>query len=222
MAITKTNFFQQSLNQMAPNRVRGELADWGLSAQVVEVQIDSTQSTPLYSGDAVKIVSTSTGKIKVVAAGATDAVYGLVIYNSKREAWKAGDIVSVLRDGGVMSCVAANETVNAGAPMYYVPSDGSVTAVAPSGALPFGVALAKVVAPATGALVMVEVIKYSCLPDVVVTPTSLISSDATNTLGLGTDNKLFVAPTSPAALISADAANALIKGTDDKLFVTAA
>ena len=99
----------------------------------------------------------------VVAAGATDNVYGLVIYNSKREAWKAGDIVSVLRDGGAMTCVAAGETISAGAKLYYLPADGSVSATGATGALPFGIALANVVAPAAGALVMVEVVKYSAL-----------------------------------------------------------
>ena len=59
MAITKTDFYKQSLNQFMPNRVRGEMLDWGLSGEVIEAQIDVSQETPLYAGDPVKILPTS-------------------------------------------------------------------------------------------------------------------------------------------------------------------
>ena len=74
MAFVKANFFQHSLNQFAPNRVRGDYKDWGLNAQVLEVQIDSTQATALLPGDPVSIVATSTGKLKVVAATASTPI----------------------------------------------------------------------------------------------------------------------------------------------------
>ena len=81
MAIVKANFYKQSLNQFAPNRVRGEYLDWGLSAEVIEVQIDVSQTDPLYAGDPVKILATSKGKLKVVAGDATDKFVGYIIYN---------------------------------------------------------------------------------------------------------------------------------------------
>lgn len=132
MAIVKADFYKQSLNQFAPNRVRGEYLDWGLNAEVIEAQIDVSQETPLYSGDPVKILSTSKGKLKVVAGSASDKFVGYIIYNPKHETFKAGDIVSVLLRGGVMSFVT-EEAIDAGAIVYYA-EDGSVTATAPSGA----------------------------------------------------------------------------------------
>lgn len=132
MAITKTDFYKQSLNQFMPNRVRGELLDWGLSGEVIEVQIDETQTDLLYAGDPVKIVSTSKGKLKVVAGAVTDKFVGYIIFNPKHETFKAGDIVSILLRGAVMNCVT-EEALDAGSIVYYA-EDGSVTATAPAGA----------------------------------------------------------------------------------------
>lgn len=132
MAIVKTDFYAQDLNQFAPKRLRGEYLDWGLSAEVMEAQIDVSQETPLYSGDPVKILSTSKGKPKVVAGSASDKFVGYIIYNPKHETFKAGDIVSILLRGGVMSFVT-EEAIDAGAIVYYA-EDGSVTATPPAGA----------------------------------------------------------------------------------------
>lgn len=133
MAIVKANFYKQSLNQFMPNRVRGEYLDWGLSAEVIEGQIDVSQETPIYPGDAVKIVATSKGKIKVVAADATDKFVGYVIYNPKHETFKAGDIVSVMLRGGVLNCVT-EEAIDAGTVVYFDATDGSITATPPANA----------------------------------------------------------------------------------------
>src|SRR5699024_1795872 len=83
MAITKSDFYAQSLNQFAPHRLRGEYLDWGLNAWVLEVQIDASQVTPLYAGDLVKIYPDSTGKLKVVAGASTDKCVGYILYNAK-------------------------------------------------------------------------------------------------------------------------------------------
>lgn len=131
MAITKTDFYKQSLNQFLPNRLRGELLDWGLSGEVIEVQIDVSQETPLYAGDPVKIVSTSKGKLKAVAGDATDKFVGYIIFNPKHETFKAGDIVSVLLRGAVMSFVT-EEAIAAGTIVYYDATDGSITATPPA------------------------------------------------------------------------------------------
>lgn len=126
MAIVKANFYKHSLNQFLPNRVRGEYLDWGLNALVMEVKIDESEMGTLYAGDPVKIVATSKGKLKVVAAGA-DAAFGYILFNPKHETVKAGDIVSVLCKDGVISAVT-EEAISAGADVYYKAADGSVTA----------------------------------------------------------------------------------------------
>lgn len=159
MAFDKTSFYAHSLNQFAPNRIRGEYLDWGLNAQVMEVEIDSTQSATLYAGDPVAIVSTSTGKLKVVAATASDHVYGYILYNPKHETYKAGDIVSVLRDGGVIS-EATTEAINAGTVVYMVPSTGEITATSTSN-IKVGIALEKSASSTDGTLIAVEVIRQA-------------------------------------------------------------
>lgn len=157
MAITKTNFYAHSLNQFAPNRVRGEYKDWGLNAQVVEVEIDSTQSTALYAGDPVSIVATSTGKTKVVAGTASNVVLGYIIFNPKHEKFVAGDICSVLVQGGKMVCVT-EEAINAGATVYYKVADGSITTTSTSN-IKMGQMCSKTPAVTGGALCEVEIFR---------------------------------------------------------------
>lgn len=155
MAIVKANFFTHSLNQFMPNRVRGEYLDWGLNADVIEVQIDASETGTLYAGDPVKIASTSKGKLKVVAANATDKFVGFIIYNPKHETAKAGDIVSIILRGGVMSCVT-EEAIAAGTIVYYDATDGSITATPPADAQSrVGVTFEAVAATSGGALVPV-------------------------------------------------------------------
>lgn len=162
MAITKANFYTQSLNQFAPHRLRGEYLDWGLNAEVIEVMIDATQEAPIYPGDALTIVSTSTGKLKVKAAGAEDTIFGFALYNPKYATWKAGDILSCLRDGGVIMAVT-EATVAAGAVVAYAAADGSV-ATATSGTKPVGIAMAAVTETEGGTLIPVLVQKPALTP----------------------------------------------------------
>lgn len=154
MAITKANFYQHDLNQFVPNRVRGEYVDWGLNAMVMEVQIDSTETGTLYAGDPVKIVATSTGKLKVVAISQADTPFGFIIFNSKKASYKAGDIVSILCKDGVMTCVT-EDAINAGVGVYYKVSDGSVTTTQPTNAVLIGKTMEKVASVSGGTLVQV-------------------------------------------------------------------
>lgn len=156
MAITKANFYTHDLNQFLPNRVRGEYLDWGLNAMVMEVQIDASETGTLYAGDPVAIVATSTGKLKVAGAVYTDTVFGYILYNPKHETAKAGDIVSVLCKDGVISEVT-EEALDAGDPVYYVDTDGSVSATGESGQEPMGIALEATAATSGGRLVAVLV-----------------------------------------------------------------
>ena len=156
MAIVKTDFYAQELNQFAPKRLRGEYLDWGLNAMVVEVEIDASQATPVYAGDKVAIVATSTGKLKVKAAATSDKGYGFVLYNPKKLEWKAGDKVSVLRDGGVI-LGGTEDKIDAGEVVYYNPADGSITKNVTDE--PIGLAVAAVPATTGGILVPVEIVK---------------------------------------------------------------
>lgn len=157
MAIVKTDFYAQDLNQFAPKRLRGEYLDWGLNAMVVEVEIDASQVASVYAGDKVAIVPTSTGKLKVKAvASADEKGYGFVLYNPKKLEWKAGDKVSVLRDGGVILGVT-EDAIEAGEAVYYNATDGSITNTVNGEAI--GLAVAAVPATVGGILVPVEIVK---------------------------------------------------------------
>lgn len=154
MAIVKTNFYSQELNQFAPKRLRGELIDWGLNAMAMDVQIDASEAGTLYAGDPVVIAPTSTGKLKVVAAAQTDKPFGFIIFNAKHESFKAGDIITILCKDGVMTCVT-EEAINAGVDVYYNAADGSITASQPSGASVIGKTGAKVAAVSGGSIIPV-------------------------------------------------------------------
>ena len=154
MAITKSDFYAQSLNQFAPHRLRGEYLDWGLNAWVLEAQIDATQATALMAGDLVKDYPDSTGKLKVVAGSSADKAVGYILYNAKREEFKAGDICSILFRGGVIAAVT-EEAIDAGEIVYYKDADGSVTTTASGNRM--GFAMAKTEATTGGTLIPVLV-----------------------------------------------------------------
>lgn len=154
MAIVKTNFYSQELNQFAPKRIRGELLDWGLNAWVLDVQIDASEAGTLYAGDIVKVKSTSTGKVKVVAGASTDRCVGYIIFNPKKESFKAGDMVSILLRGGVMECVT-EEAIDAGDIVAYKDADGSVTTTIGAGVQRMGFAMAATSAVSGGTLIPV-------------------------------------------------------------------
>lgn len=155
MAIVKSNFYAQELNQFAPNRVRGELLDWGLNSLQMEVAIDASESADLRAGDIVKIAPTSTGKLKVVAADGTEAVKGMIIFNAKKEVLKAGDMITIAMRDAVMNCVT-EEAINAGDEVYYKAADGSITKTKATNAVRLGIAMAKV--PATSGGIFIPVL----------------------------------------------------------------
>lgn len=140
MAIVKTNFYTQSLNQFRPERLRGELLDWGLNAWVLDVVIDASEAGTLYAGDIVKVCPTSTGKLKVVAGASTDRAVGYIIFNAKKESFKAGDHCSILLRGGVIECIT-EEALDAGEIVAYKDADGSVTATIGAGVQRMGMAM---------------------------------------------------------------------------------
>lgn len=156
MAIVKTNFYTQSLNQFMPERLRGELLDWGLNAWVLDVVIDASETGTLYAGDIVKVCPTSTGKLKVVAGASTDRAVGYIIFNAKKESFKAGDHCSVLLRGGVIECIT-EEALNAGDIVAYKDADGSVTATIGSGVQRMGMAMSATTATSGGVRVPVLV-----------------------------------------------------------------
>jgi predicted RecA/RadA family phage recombinase len=158
MAIVKTNFLSAELNQFAISTVRGQLADWGLNAQIMEVRIDDEEAGSIYAGDPVKLVSSPKGVITVKAAAKGDAVYGFMIWDTKRTKATAGQYIRVLRDGGVMQMIT-DEAITAGTAVYIDETDGGVSATGTGLGDPIGLAVEDSAANADGSLIRIEVVK---------------------------------------------------------------
>ena len=75
---------------------------------------------------------------------------------AKKEAIKAGDIVTILLREGTLNCVT-EEAIDAGDIVFYKDADGSVTKVQPAGAQRMGFAVAATAATEGGTFIPVLV-----------------------------------------------------------------
>lgn len=144
----------QSLNQFKQTAERGQIALLTANSPVISAVVDSTEAGTLKAGDAVKLVSTSTGIPHVVKVGVSDTtITGCVVFNPvKNDGIAAGDMVEIAITGAFMYMVASAAIV-AGAAVDYAYATGKV-ATANSG-LACGVALDA--AAADGDLIRVAV-----------------------------------------------------------------
>lgn len=96
------------INQFAQSTQRGVI-DLRYSANVVAVQIDSSETGTLYAGSAVKIVDSSDGAPKVVACSAnSDEALGFINYDIKSRSYVAGDRAEISISGNVMYLYATS------------------------------------------------------------------------------------------------------------------
>ncbi|TDE17707.1 capsid cement protein [Dyadobacter psychrotolerans] len=109
-----------TLNDFALAPVQG-LMDLQVPGTVIEVQVDTTVSTPLIPGQAVKqSVAVTTGLPKVVALTAnTDKILGFVPYNSVFGTFAASKVTELAMDNSVM-WMTAGAAIAAGASLEYV------------------------------------------------------------------------------------------------------
>ena len=144
----------QALNQFQQTAERGQIALLTANSPVISAVVDSTEAGTLKAGDAVKLVSTSTGIPHVVKVGVSDTtITGCVVFNPvKNDGIAAGDMVEIAITGAFMYMVASAAIV-AGAAVDYAYATGKV-ATANSG-LACGVALDA--AAADGDLIRVAV-----------------------------------------------------------------
>lgn len=144
----------QNLNQFQQTAERGQIALLTANSPVISAVVDSTETGTLKAGDAVKLVSTSTGIPHVVKCGNSDTtITGFVVFNPvKNDGIKAGDSVEIAITGAFIYQVAS-AALYAGAALDYDYSTGKV-ATANSG-LACGVALDA--AAADGDLIRVAV-----------------------------------------------------------------
>ena len=95
----------------------------------------------LKAGDFVKLNASSTNidAAEVVAAGATDAVFGIVKFTPVKNSFVAGDKVAIAQSGCVVWCEAA-AAIAVGAELYHT-AENKVTSTNPGSGTKYGVAL---------------------------------------------------------------------------------
>lgn len=99
----------QNINSFAQAPFVGQLDLRVGPSNVVAVQIDTSQATPLTAGTAVKIVDSVGGVPKVVGITAdTDEVLGFIVYDIKSKQYVAGDRAELAMAGCCMFLYAAS------------------------------------------------------------------------------------------------------------------
>lgn len=93
---------QLNPNQFAQSNVLGAI-DLRFPYNSVSVQIDVSQASALYAGDAVKIVDSADGVPKVVGCSANaDEVMGFINFDIKTKSFVAGSMAEISMGGNVM------------------------------------------------------------------------------------------------------------------------
>lgn len=153
--VTATTTPQQlSQNQFQQTTVLGKV-DLQYDFNTVSVVIDSSQSTPLYAGSAVKMVDSADGTPRVVGCSAnSDEVLGFINYDVKNVAYLANNAAEISLGGNVMYLYATAAISRGTQVTLDLSSPGSVgPLVSSSGADIVGWAYDK--APTAGALIRV-------------------------------------------------------------------
>jgi hypothetical protein len=123
LAVT-TTATQLNPNQFAQAPIVG-MIDMRFDYDTIAVQIDSTQSTPLYAGSAVKFVDSADGIPKVVGCTAdSDECAGFINFDIKSVAFNAGDRAEISQSGNVIY-LYATEAIARGAQCCLDTSVGS-------------------------------------------------------------------------------------------------
>ena len=119
------------------------------------VIVAGSQATPLVAGDFVKLntSSTNTAAPEVLAAGASDAVFGIVKITPRKNAFAAGEKVAIAQSGDVIWC-EAGAAIAVGAELYHN-ADNEVVSSDPGSGTKCGIALTK--AANKGDLVQVQI-----------------------------------------------------------------
>ena len=98
-------------------------------------------SGTLKAGDFVKLNTSSTNidAAEVVAAGASDAVFGIVKFTPVKDSFGAGEKVAIAQKGSVIWCEAA-AAIAVGAELYHT-AENKVTSSDPGSGTKYGIAL---------------------------------------------------------------------------------
>lgn len=119
----------QNPNQFFQTPEKGQI-DLTINPTVFSVQVDAAQVAPLVPGELVKLATTAGGVPKVLAsAAATDAHFGVAVFNRKTASFPANAMLEVASFGSVIY-MEAGAPITRGASVAYAASQKVVTAVA--------------------------------------------------------------------------------------------
>jgi hypothetical protein len=144
----------QKLNQFKPSAMPGDSVK-GANLNKVSARINpASTSTALFAGQAVKLVTGASPEILVDAIGEGDAVFGVILYNVKKNTYSAADVVEIALDQSVV-WLEASAAITRGTAVATDPASGTVAA-ASAGASVTGIALSESTAAAQVVAVYVK------------------------------------------------------------------
>ncbi len=122
-----------SQNQFAQSSYLG-VVDLRLCLNTVSVQIDSTQSDPLYAGSPVLIVDSAGGVPKVVGITDEDVnITGFLNYSTKNQTYVAGDAAEMSMGGNVITLYSAGAIARGAQVSWDILGNGVVSAAGNTG-----------------------------------------------------------------------------------------
>jgi hypothetical protein len=152
-------YLTADINQFGMTAIRGQRVEFGFGGVVATAVVDASEPNVIKPGDAVTVVSNSTGVLHVKKAAVGDMLFGVALYNAKEinMSYAKGSYLSV---GSAFTLVnmVAKTAITALAPVYYDFADGNVTVTASATTIQVGLAYeSKDGSGADGALVRVIV-----------------------------------------------------------------
>ena len=90
-----------SPNAVAPQPMKGDIA-FGPTFMTLQCQIYGSSASTFYPGQAVKIYNQTSNSIIVEASADTDAIFGTVLYNVRKNAAVAYDMVTIALPGSIV------------------------------------------------------------------------------------------------------------------------
>lgn len=152
-------FKTQNMNQFTQQPILGGV-DLIPSPDVISAQIlPSSGLTACQNGSAVKLVTGTSGAVLVdVQTGPTDeAVFGVIPYNERKNLYKAGDFIEVVRSGYVymLSSAAITRGARVAITAATTTADPTVATDATSGHFTAGICVDE--ATASGQLVRISI-----------------------------------------------------------------
>lgn len=125
MAYVRGSFLTSTLNRFTPNAINGQELDWGTDVKKITCIIDKAENGFIYPGDPVQLIKTNTVSerpfVKLVTSGTKS--FGVVVYDPRKTSFKAGDMITVVRNGGVVM-VASTAAFSAGDILYFNTTSG--------------------------------------------------------------------------------------------------